>query len=673
MRGTRGTNLLVARCFGLLAASASAALLCGGCPSDSGDVQGTQTEAGGLDCWDTNANGLQDADEDANADGTVDSGDCVGPAGDDGLPGQQGPAGSDGLQGLQGLQGLEGVQGIPGPIDPTVPVTVSNLILRRSKFGPPYFDVVWDYIGAGLALSHFNVYVSTAAITNTNKASALLTSVSASERLATVWIPSDMGLCYLRIAAVSYTGVEGSLSAETTVDSTSRVAYLADVTNDGSFELFEGTPTGVTPVSLSGPIAAGRSILTNNTAPSPDGLRCAYIADTNTDEVYELFVVDFATGTRVKVSQTPVAGGDVTNFRWSPDGSRLAFWGDVEVDNVGETWVVAATGGTPVKVSGATVATASISEYAWSPDGKRIALISDRDTDSLWELFVASAQGTTLTKVSGTRSAGQNVQKLRWSPDSARIAFSSVDAGALEVLSVVSANGGTVTPLSGATLGTIGYYFWWSPDGGRIAFQANFDGSGIYRLYTIPSVGGDRIDVSGPITAGGDSIWFAWSPNGRHLAFTGDKDTDGVTELYLAAPGGGAVVKLSGTLVANGSVQAFDFSWSPDSSRIAFLADAVTDNVSELFTVGLDGDAPIAVSGSLVANGDVANFSHSWSPDGTRLLFTADKDTDEWIEAYSVGFLGGGVTKINSTLGATADVLYVDWATLGFKLGGITD
>ncbi len=68
---------------------------------ENGDVIYVQSNGigQGLDCWDINGNGIQDANEDTNNDGIWDALDCQGP---------QGPIGLTGAQGPQGIQGLPG-------------------------------------------------------------------------------------------------------------------------------------------------------------------------------------------------------------------------------------------------------------------------------------------------------------------------------------------------------------------------------------------------------------------------------------------------------------------------------------------------------------------------------------------------------------------------------------
>lgn len=68
----------------------------GGGPKGANGISGTS-------CWDTNGNGLGDASEDNNGDGTFNAADC------------QGAEGAQGPQGAQGPTGPAGQTGLPGP------------------------------------------------------------------------------------------------------------------------------------------------------------------------------------------------------------------------------------------------------------------------------------------------------------------------------------------------------------------------------------------------------------------------------------------------------------------------------------------------------------------------------------------------------------------------------
>ena len=71
----------------------------------------------GLNCWDSNNNGINDPSEDLNADGVFSTLDCSG-AGSVGPAGPQGPIGLSGPQGPNGVAGPAGATGATGPAGP---------------------------------------------------------------------------------------------------------------------------------------------------------------------------------------------------------------------------------------------------------------------------------------------------------------------------------------------------------------------------------------------------------------------------------------------------------------------------------------------------------------------------------------------------------------------------
>jgi hypothetical protein len=68
--------------------------------------------------------------------------------------------------------------------------------------------------------------------------------------------------------------------------------------------------------------------------------------------------------------------------------------------------------------------------------------------------------------------------------------------------------------------------------------------------------------------------------------------------------------KISGPLVDPGG-QVVAFKWAPDNSRIAYIADQVTNNVFELFSSQPDGSGNGNISESLVPNGNISSFEYT--------------------------------------------------------------
>jgi Tol biopolymer transport system component len=64
---------------------------------------------------------------------------------------------------------------------------------------------------------------------------------------------------------------------------------------------------------------------------------------------------------------------------------------------------------------------------------------------------------------------------------------------------------------------------------------------------------------------------------------------------------------------------------------------ALPNGPSELYSVAITGlySDSVKISGTLVAGGNVQYYSgFQFSPDGSRVVYRADQDTDEVIELY---------------------------------------
>src|SRR5262249_44722865 len=84
--------------------------------------------------------------------------------------------------------------------------------------------------------------------------------------------------------------------------------------------------------------------------------------------------------------------------------------------------------------------------------------------------------------------------------------------------------------------------------------------------------------------------------------------------------GSSAPVRLSGTLVAGGDVASFVL--SPDGMHVVYHADAAIDNVDELFTVPADGSAPARrLHQPLTADQNGWFQGELFTPDSSRVLF----------------------------------------------------
>jgi dipeptidyl aminopeptidase/acylaminoacyl peptidase len=184
---------------------------------------------------------------------------------------------------------------------------------------------------------------------------------------------------------------------------------------------------------------------------------------------------------------------------------------------------------------------------------------------------------------------------------------------------------------------TVAYVVWWideEQNAYRSAiWMAAADGSGPPRRFTA----GDKRDASP-----------RWSPDGSMLAFTSNRERD-AAQLYVVPVTGGEAVRVTDLKEGVGEPV-----WSPDGTHLAFASRVpdpayeeqdekkreprrftrlwfkfdnegwVGDRRQHIFTVVADGSAaPVQRT-----SGDFEHDHPIWSPDGSRLVFTAARHED---------------------------------------------
>jgi len=135
-----------------------------------------------------------------------------------------------------------------------------------------------------------------------------------------------------------------------------KIAFVADTTTAGRFDLVVADADGSNPVTL---VTGSNGIEITSVALSPDGTKVGFLMDgAEANNAYDLyFVTTDGTGTPVRVS--PDRPGSASNlavlnvffqFEWSSDSKFIAFSGDLTEDQFDQGYVVDTTAGTPTAV-----------------------------------------------------------------------------------------------------------------------------------------------------------------------------------------------------------------------------------------------------------------------------------------------------------------------------------
>jgi dipeptidyl aminopeptidase/acylaminoacyl peptidase len=258
--------------------------------------------------------------------------------------------------------------------------------------------------------------------------------------------------------------------------------------------------------------------------------------------------------------------------------------------------------------------------FALSPDGTRLAFSYDQTGQ--WEIYLVpldrSAPPRQVTTGPGAKF------NPRWSPDGRRLAY-VLDPDGSERLDIYLYDLTTEghTNLTPDTPDAIQPGYTWSPDGSQIAFAS--DRSGRFDTYVMPATGGvARLVLSLPY-----SDWEAhWSPDGRWLAVVARTYGQDFGTFIVPTEGG----ELRPIADVSGLIHAKNPWWSPDSTHIAFAS-----NIHGFFDIGIYELATGHVAWMTKGEGDKER--PAWSPDGQRLAYIISQGP---VTALAVLELGKG-------------------------------
>lgn len=217
-----------------------------------------------------------------------------------------------------------------------------------------------------------------------------------------------------------------------------------------------------------------------------------------------------------------------------------------------------------------------------------------------------------------------------------------------------------------------------SPDGKRVVYEiqkTNWEDNAFERNLWIADVAtGESHALT---SAKKSSTSPEWSADGKWIAFLSDRpgqitgSPDGKKQLYVISADGGEAQQLTKL-----ESDVDNFAWAPDSKRIAYSASDVEPKalkdrkekygdyfvvhseyqMTHIWTIEIPSGGASPAEPKRLTDGDKFSVGEfSWSPDGTRIAFSAQKDPDlissETADIYVVSVSDSVVKKIVSTPG----------------------
>lgn len=269
-----------------------------------------------------------------------------------------------------------------------------------------------------------------------------------------------------------------------------------------------------------------------------------------------------------------------------------------------------------------------IPEVALSPDGRQLAWVVE--TQGKPGIMLADADGKHAHSVGLMSKPGTcSEANLAWAPDSRHLAFLSNCAstragmgGSKQPDMYVLDTASKAKPEHLATLSGYAHGLSWSPDGKTLAFlyvegatrrasalaaakpqtgEIGVEGIEVQRIATVSAKGGSPVQVT---PAGSYVYEFSWAPDSKRVAYVaapapGDNNW-WIAQLYTQnAQANAARTTLVDPNTVSGSLHGLQIAlprWSPDGSRIAFIGGLMSDQGStggDIYDVAAGGGAPI--------------------------------------------------------------------------------
>jgi Tol biopolymer transport system component len=207
----------------------------------------------------------------------------------------------------------------------------------------------------------------------------------------------------------------------------------------------------------------------------------------------------------------------------------------------------------------------------------------------------------------------------------------------------------------------------WSPDGQRLAC----DGFGVTDpsrngIYTIRSSDGGGLTriTSNP---GGEDAPSDYSPDGKRMVFLRVNESGNTVGVFVVKLNGSGLRQITPPGFIPDVTEAGDpqsASWSPSGNEILFVSRIDPSHRLAIWVVRPDGSGlhqvPItpACGGAFSDPRSVSCFSPSWSPDGTKIVFTRISANGTQQNIYTVNADGSGLTQVTNS-GAS----HADWGT----------
>lgn len=441
-----------------------------------------------------------------------------------------------------------------------------------------------------------------------------------------------------------------------------RVVYSADQEIDGVDQLYTVLATGGTPVRLNQSLVNGGNV--TDFVLNAAGTRVLFSADIARDEVFNLVSVPLTgpASAAVTLTDTTATTGDVTRFALSADGNFAVFTADQTLDEVFELFSARLDGGPPTRLNGVLGTGGDVVAFTISPTSRRVVYLADQDGDQVFELWSVAIDGGPVVKLNPPLVANGDVESYQISPDGTRVVYLADQTNDQQFdLWSVPIGGGTAVRLSELTPGWTIFDEEWriSPNSERVVYIADQEGQAQQKLYSVAIGGGTSVTLNSTLIDDGDVTAFEISADNSRVVYSADQNIDDKVELFSVPLLGGTATALTPGMPATADVDLGEnctgqrgqwhaqhpggeapFLISPDSKRVVYCADRISDELFELFSVPINAGNTVKLNIPPGAGGGVTRFEISGNSSRVVFLSISLVDGEVQEQLYSAATNG---------------------------------